>query len=492
MASSHEFTQQFGQWWIDTLSCPTSEIETSVMYNPTLERKFDPIRRALLQCYRELRKSSFDLFNIEFAIWPASSFRAEIYEEGCSDIKFFVFIQGWADPHVLPVQVVVGLEGESYVLVKFNQQWQTFEEWMRTFLTSENDTVSPATYAILDRFWNYNEKHFRFLDLPREIRDIIYDYAMFPEGHRRVIPFHKHLPSHLKVYTPKEVHNLSLPRANRQIREEASNILFGRAKFDFRKFETVEKFITGMQSRNFHHLRHVEIHLSAMEFIHLFIFFDNSLRKYGLSPPYLAIHPTDFDIPRLGFGAKALLFLKVRKLVLRFKHPAEPGASPKDNFTLDGSYPRWPEFCQKKLVETCLNFARPFFHKPWDRIEISGYVKNGQGKRFFDSLPDYYDHLTDSWVNKIELPEDHEDGGVSIKGYNIPGLVPHERELFYAHSKRIMHFPDSTKSPLDILTTPRGYRVSFGTRERHWRFDPETSPPHHLYMYTVNNVGYDG
>src|SRR6266480_4976844 len=454
MASSHEYTQEFGQLWVDALTCPISEVETSVTYNPTLEKKFDPVRRALLQCYRELRKSSFDLFNIEFAIWPASSFDAEIYKEGWSDIKFFAFKQGWADPHVLPVQVVIGLEGESYVLVKFNHQWQTFEEWMRTFLPSESDMVPPATYYNLGRFWNYNKKHFRFLDLPREVRDISYDYAMFPDGHHRVIPFHNRLPDYLKVYTPKEAHNLHLLRTNRQTWEESSKVLYGRAKFNFRKCKTVERFITGIRSRNFDQLRHVELCLTAMEFIDLFLFIDDLLRKRRLHPPYITLNPADFDIPCLGMWASALIFLKVRRLVLHFKHPADPSASSKEKFTPHGSFPCWPEFCQTKLVETCLNLARPFMYKPWDRIEISGYVKNGQRKRFFDSLPDYYDHMTDSWVNKIELPEDHEDGGVSIKGYNIP-------RFSHTDSEGTMN------------------RVFFGDSN-----DPEISLPYHLFVYT--------
>lgn len=475
MASSHEYAQEFGQLWVDALTCPTNEVETSVTYNPTLERKFDPVRRALLKCYRELRKSTFDLFNIEFTIWPASSFVAEIYEEGCSDIKFFAFKQGWADPHIIPVQVVIGLEEESYVLVKFNHQWQTFEEWMRTFLPSETDVIPPATYHNLGRFWKYNEKHFRFLDLPMEMRDIIYDYAMFPEGHRRVIPFHKHLPSHLKVYTPKEVHNLSLLCVNRQVWEESSKVLYGRAKFDFRKCETVEKFIIGMQSRNLGRLHYVELCLTAMEFLDLFIFFDNFLRKYGLIKPYIA----NFNASNLGMGANVLIFLKVRKLVLYFKHPAAPGASSKEKYTVDGSYPCWPEFCQKKLIEICLNFARPFVYKPWDRIEISGYVKNGQRKRFFDSLPDYYDHMTDSWVEKIELSEDHEDGGVSITGC-IPGPIPHKGKLIHTDSTGITPVLDSTGRRLDFLASIGTDAELSGNCKRYRRFYPEIFCRYHL------------
>ena len=472
MASSHKFTQEFSQLWVDVLACPMNEVETSVWYNRTLERKFDPIRRALLQCYRELRKSSFDLFNIEFSIWPASSFRAEIYEEGCSDIKFFAFQQGWSDLHVMPVQVVIGLEGESHVLVNFNHQWQTFEEWMRTFIPSETDSIPPAPYN-LSRFWNYNDKHFRFLDLPREVRDMIYDYAMFPEGHRRVIPFHKHLPSYLKVYTPKEVHNLELLRVNRQTCEEASKVLYGRAKFDFRKRNTVEKFITGMQSRSFIQLRHVELRLTAVEFIDLFTFFDNLFRKYGLNPPYFTLNPANFDIPRLGMGASALNFLNVRKLVLYFKHPMESSATSKEKFTHDRSYPRWPEFCQKKLVERCLNLAKPFVK--WDQVEISGYVKNGQTKRFFDSLPDYYNHMTDSWVKEIELPEDREDGGVAIKTYNI--AVPHEEKL-HTDSEGIMRFQGSTHGPLDFLASTGVDGIY--SEDIPWRY--------HLYVYPFPNL----
>lgn len=485
-------TLEFSQLWISALTCPIDEIETSVTYNPALEKKFDPVRRALLQCYRELRKSSFDLFNIEFAIWPASPFRAEIYDEGCSDIKFFAFKQGWADPHVLPVQVVIGLEGKSHVLVKFNCQWQPFEEWMRTFLPSEADIVPPATCDNLGRFWNYNEKHFRFFDLPAEIRDIIYDYAMFPEGHHRVIPFHKDLPSYLKVYTPKEVHNLNLLRANQQIREEASKLLYCRAKFNFRQFKTVEKFITGMQSKNLDHLRHVELHLTPIEFIDLFTFFNNLLLKHASNRPCLTVTPADFDVPRLGLGANALIFLKVRRLVLHFKHPAEPGASLKEKFTPDRSRPYWRDFCQKKLVERCLNLARPFTYKPWDRIEISGYVKNGQRERFFDSLPGYYDHTTDAWMKRIELPEDGEDGGVSIKGYTIPGLVSHEEKLFHPDLEGIIPFPNYTKPPVRFLASLGVDRV-FSSNSRHcWQFDPEQAWPNHLYVYTDGDVNHDG
>ncbi|KAF2830612.1 hypothetical protein CC86DRAFT_434411 [Ophiobolus disseminans] len=61
--------------------------------------------------------------------------------------------------------------------VWYGGKWERFKDWLPA-RTAESDLTSKAGWKALRRMWRANYKHFRFLDLPQELRDQIYELSL--------------------------------------------------------------------------------------------------------------------------------------------------------------------------------------------------------------------------------------------------------------------------------------------------------------------------
>lgn len=116
------------------------------------------------------------------------------------------------------------------------------------------------------------EKPFRFMDLPRELREIVYELVLpvdqsidlWPRLGAQSCQANVHaFRSNLKHYKRTITPTLKLLRVNKTINEEASSIFYGKNEFRFtnvRGFLVLQCFLDTIGLANASRLRHVAVH----------------------------------------------------------------------------------------------------------------------------------------------------------------------------------------------------------------------------------------
>ena len=106
-----------------------------------------------------------------------------------------------------------------------------------------------------------------FLDLPRRVREMIYEQLFVKPGSVKVPEvMRKPKPT---VKTAKSPSGLSLLRTKKQIHEECLNVLYGKNKFileapglNAERLKTLEKFLKTIQLRGRRELKYLALHLN--------------------------------------------------------------------------------------------------------------------------------------------------------------------------------------------------------------------------------------
>ena len=111
------------------------------------------------------------------------------------------------------------------VIYGFPEFRDDFLPWLKSSLTQRSVTSQPELEPAPSTFESHEyDRAFRFLDLPREVRDMIYRYILLPPS-RRIHPY-------IKSWYDKDTQNANfLFLTCKQVREESESILYDEGVF---------------------------------------------------------------------------------------------------------------------------------------------------------------------------------------------------------------------------------------------------------------------
>ena len=366
----------------------------------------DCIQKLITDEIDKYRMSSFDTFGISISVSPTEDaepiFNVEGVWLGFDEYDFETFRQKGK-----PMHVRTGSKG--FLRVWHDQHWARLSSYLKhvkPILDCENNPGSLPKYQLQlvrlgqqSRWWMANGKKFRLMDLPLEIREIIYGFAFgeriepYPRcksrrlGRGRTLPIDRKPTSNL-LYTCHQVY------------VEGSNILFKFTPFFVEHFGVSGRLMSKVPQRS--RIRRLQLAFSHDDF---FRFFGGKPGGYGTAG-------------KPSSAARAMRGLELDKLELRIAAPSLNT----DSQWLDGA-------CNKTVVDRIFHVAWP-----WIRghpVEITGLVKTSQKAAFeaaclkerhlfglwqkqnlavggnADGLKEY-----DEWLKEMEGP----DGGVRLEG----------------------------------------------------------------------------
>lgn len=352
-----------------------------------------------------LRLTNFEIYRLHIIFWPASTYEAR-FLDGCSDIKFFNFTVLKDTPHLVPVQLIEGVNEETHVLVKAGGVWQSLECFLLAIALPQ-----PSNYDALYHFWCDTGKTFRLFDLPGEIRNNVYLHALFPTGsrHPRVLrPYRYHrIPKKAGEYHASLAPNVSLFRTSKQINAEACDILHKEAEFSFRKPEHCNDFIMRLPSQYLNNIRRISLSFNHMGFLRFFGAKLSAELYFDAAPAAELIR--DSKLP-LGWIA---LHLPKPCMIVNAK----------------GDGPLWDEDlgCHKKVVDWILRFAEPFVgFLGKDGLYLGGCVKYSQIAEFAKKLKIRAEREKEQerYFKSLETGDDKDaEGGVSLIGFKKLAFV---------------------------------------------------------------------
>jgi len=387
------FAQFFRSEWKTALTEPVGGWPVGQYAVAKAEKSADPVERAIRAEYRQLRLSSIECYNLDLTFWPATTPNPH-FRDGCSNVKFYNFIQGSSPPHVVPVQIVVGLKEELHVLVKFHGAWQPFTKFLQSLI---NPSI-PASYDLLSGLWEENGKVFPLFELPAEVRNTIYEFVMAPRPSGvapRAHPYRYGMfQQRGRTHTSLRP-NMALLLASRQIYTEAAYVLYTFPTFVFQRLWHLETFFGQIGQANRTCLRYLELNFTQKEL----------LKMFGAS---LSVYHSWNPSP----AGTVLKRLQLHKFELTMPPPVD---MVKHDWL-------WGENsgCQTKVVDWILGFARPYIqHLP---VELDGYIKETQKERFLESIKYYKDYTVEAHHKKIKLKNDTDDGGVTLSNDETSGF----------------------------------------------------------------------
>ena len=165
-----------------------------------------------------------------------------------SDVKNMTFrVERASKEFVIPASLKRDYIQGHHIVVFLNGSWQPLESFLDTLHPSQaglND--STRRKLLCATFWKGNSRIFPFLDLPRELRDMVYRFALGPSVEPGAYP-----PSTAKEYARKKSKVKALDGPNRnllvsckQVCREMLYILSHYTVFDFSSLVPANKFFT--------------------------------------------------------------------------------------------------------------------------------------------------------------------------------------------------------------------------------------------------------
>lgn len=328
-------------------------------------RPFDPkmaymneIGDALQRDIDDYRNQSFHDFGLNVRVQPITQ-SAPIHDIKGRWIGFEKYnFDVWAEPGKV-MRIRAYPKGE--VKIKYLGRWTHVDSFLK-HLKPQVDWNDPADagdftreqivqgrWEQQGRWWVANGKKFPLLDLPPEVREIIYGYVWgdyiepYPNSKARKLPALTRRA--LAERTPYR----DLLLTCRLINEEASNILFMYTPFLVEHYGIMGPLTSRIQQRV--RIRQLELALSHDDFMRLFR--KDTLRSSGVV------------IPGGSREALALRRMKLSRIQLVIQPPSFTTASG----VFDGA-------CQKAAVEWILRAARPFIRG--HPVRLDGYIKTSQ------------------------------------------------------------------------------------------------------------------
>ncbi|UJO11922.1 hypothetical protein CLAFUW4_02173 [Fulvia fulva] len=253
-----------------------------------------------------------------------------------------------------------------------------------------------AKLALWDKQWQWyyhNTKTFPFLRLPSEIRELIYSF-LFPSTFQ-TYPYcmSQRRPWKVSAGISQQQGNANILRANKQLHNEASHILFRDTTFLIENTSIMNRALrhTPALAKN---MTRLELSFNHTQYLRLFGFYLNEHADY---PPKDA--------------AYALRNLDLKLLTLRIAEPETYNSrSPSGGRKTVTS-------CQKKAVKYILRTAYPFVKG--HPVEIEGFVARKQKERFEGAMRGKRDEF-ERWREIGDGAEglrewDEDEGGVELE-----------------------------------------------------------------------------
>ncbi|KAF2642601.1 hypothetical protein P280DRAFT_269137 [Massarina eburnea CBS 473.64] len=151
----------------------------------------DPVIRLIIQVIRELNQENclfaavgVNVWNTDLSppIWPPNPFMFSHCQ------KLYTFTQEKQEfPLTVRITIIPAcgpLFVESiYVQQPCSKVWMPLKNWLLTIPDIEAFNHPLTPFELTRRYWRRNGRAFRLMDLPAEIRNIIFEYALGPEIH---------------------------------------------------------------------------------------------------------------------------------------------------------------------------------------------------------------------------------------------------------------------------------------------------------------------
>ncbi|KAK3722926.1 hypothetical protein LTR37_002071 [Vermiconidia calcicola] len=316
----------------------------------------DHILGTLIKEINEYRMESLQNFSIDLLVRPTPAARP-IFDRTGTTLGFdeYIFEEFGTGGKCMAVRICskgvikVWHNGCFSRISSYMKHLQPFVAWDDGGTFPENE-LKLLRWEQQSRWWLANGKKFRILELPSEIREVIYAFAFGA----KVEPYPTNRSRRLGQYTRlilTRKPNSSLLRTCKLIYQEASNILFMYTPFYVEHYGVVSALLRNIPQRS--SIRQLELALTH----------DDFFRMFGGKPD------ENGERREPSRASKALRRMNINRLELKFAPPSAVTASD----WLDGA-------CQKTVVDWILEAAWPAIcgHP----VQISGYVKNLQKRAF--------------------------------------------------------------------------------------------------------------
>ena len=372
----------------------------STMKAPDNDYFVDILRKDI----EDFRMQSFETFGVDVCVHPVSD-ASPVYDlqgrwRGFDEYAF--------DVHGLPEKrMEVRISATDEVKIWYRNRWTRIARYMK-HLTPPIDWNAPGDgpryrdrqlrWDQQGRWWLANGKKFRLLDLPSEIREMIYGFAFGPVVEPYPTCKARRLNGLGKMAMVARKPNSNLLLISNQVYEEASNILFLYTPFLVQHYGVLGALTSNIAQRS--RIRQLELTLSHETFLKLF-----RTTIKGEDGKQIIVCTRQ---------AYALRCMKLNRLELQITAPSMTNESG----WLDGA-------CQKTVVDWILDRAWPLVRG--HPVQVTGFVKTRQ-KAAFEAACLVERKRVEIWKKQkvaagvcedLELSEydrelDDEDGGVIL------------------------------------------------------------------------------
>jgi len=242
--------------------------------------------------------------------------------------------------------------GNDEVQLHFLCNWHPVPEFLRHIKLIPDDSEPSTSSGRLNRQWNWwmkNGKRFRLLDLPVEMREIIYGFVFGP----RIEPFpNSRARRRGKTNAPFAALQpaAALLSLSQQVRAEASNICFSHTTFYVEHLGILKRLTNHFKPCN--SIRRLHLSLSHYGYLKLFNHIPSEDNNYGV-----------------GSCASDMRMMTLNVLEMQIAAPSPITESD----ALDGA-------CQKIVVDWILKAALPYIGT--HPVKLTGFVKSKQKAAF--------------------------------------------------------------------------------------------------------------
>lgn len=363
------------------------------------------ILKALWREIDEFVTSSFDKFGFNITVHPVDGATPVFMNGHRVGVDRYVFKQWSGVSHAMKVRHAV----DGKPVVWHLSRWKPVKAYLEyVYLESNQEEVGfnlqPANRRLLQRdhqvrWWKANGKHFPLMELPAEIREIIYTHTL-PD---KVVPWPKSRVRGVNPFKQAQLaasNNFSLLLVSKQVYHEAKDTLFSYTPF-LAEHSTILWRVTRsitLQSQ----LRQLEIACTFKEYISLF-----SPQEEGYGSFLKTASPS----------AEGLKHMELNRLTLTLVQPSPYNKSGKFNE------------CPKLVVDWLTKIAWPFVRG--HAVELRGdYIKTAQKVEFesrckalreafeawkgFKDVDGKSERKVAEFLQEIDGAGDEDDGGVLL------------------------------------------------------------------------------